>query len=341
MKPATHGAPYTVPPEPNRIPAIALALAVHAALLAFLWTGISWQKEQPAVEAEVWDMKVESAAAPALPPPPEPEVRQPEPEPLPQPKPLPPPPIPKVAEPEPVKPATPDINLEREKKKLAEQKKQREQLEKKEREREERELADKKEREELKARELADKKAAEKKEQAKELAKKELEKKKELDKKLEAEKKLAAEKADAEKKKVAAEKAAKAKADAAEQAKLDKLRDAELKRITGAAGTTGNAEKSSAPKIDAGYVGKLTALIKSNTRFAGSTDVPGNPKASFRVELLPTGEILSVRLIKSSGVPAFDDSVERGINNSSPLPKKKDGTVERTLVVNFSMKDLD
>ena len=99
--------------------------------------------------------------------------------------------------------------------------------------------------------------------------------------------------------------------------------------------------KSSAPKIDAGYVGKLTALIKSNTRFAGSTDVAGNPKASFRVELLPTGEILSVRLIKPSGVPAFDDSVERGINNSSPLPKKKDGTVERTLVVNFSMKDLD
>jgi colicin import membrane protein len=333
MKPATLGAPYTVPPEPNRIPAIALALAVHAALLAFLWVGISWKKEQPAVEAEVWDMKVESAAAPALPPPPEPEVRQPEP--LPEPKPLPPPPIPKVSEPEPVKPATPDINLEREKKKLAEQKKQREreQLEKKEREREERELADKKEREELKAKELADKKAADKKE----LAKKELEKKKEL----EAEKKLAAEKADADKKKLAAEKAAKAKADAADQAKLDKLRDAELKRITGAAGTTGNAEKSSAPKVDAGYVGKLTALIKSNTRFAGSTDVPGNPKASFRVELLPTGEILSVRLIKSSGVPAFDDSVERGINNSSPLPKKKDGTVERTLVVNFSMKDLD
>lgn len=362
-KPASLGAPYTVPPEPNRLPAIGLALAVHAALLAFLWVGISWQKEQPAVEAEIWDMKVESAAAPALPPPPEPEVRQPEPapapepEPLPEPKVLPPPPIPKVAEPEPVKPATPDINIEREKKKLAEQKK-REQLEAKERkEREERELAEKQEREELKRKEIADKKAAEKKEQAKDLAKKEREKKLEAEKKLadekkleaqkkqEAEKKLAAEKADADKKKLAAEKAekaAKAKAEAAaEQAKLDKLRDAELKRITGAAGTVGNGEKSTAPKADAGYVAKLTALIKSNTRFAGSTDVPGNPKASFKVELLPTGEIMSVRLIKSSGVSAFDDAVERGINNSSPLPKKKDGTVERTLQVNFSMKDLN
>ena len=111
--------------------------------------------------------------------------------------------------------------------------------------------------------------------------------------------------------------------------------------MMGAAGSTGSAQKSSAPKIDAGYVGKITALIKSNTTYAGSLDAPGNPKAVFKVEQLPTGEILSVRLTKSSGVPAFDEAVERGINKSTPLPKKKDGTVERTLVVNFSMKDLD
>ncbi|MGJ9418620.1 cell envelope integrity protein TolA [Massilia sp. CMS3.1] len=328
MKPATHGAPYTLPPEPNKVPAIVLALAVHALLLAFLWVGISWQKaEPPAVEAEVWDMKVESAAAPALPPPPM-EVSAPEP--TPKPAPPPPPPRPKVAEPEPVKPAAPDINLEREKK-LAEQKKQRERdvLEKKERERE---LAETKEREELKAKELADKKAADQK-----LADKKAAEKKEHDKK-EAEKKLAA---DAEKKKLAAEKTAKAKAEAADQARLDKQRADELKRMMGAAGSGGEAQKSSAPKIDAGYVGKITALIKSNTTFAGSLDVPGNPKAVFKVEQLPTGEILSVRLSKSSGVPQFDDAVERGINKSSPLPKKKDGTVERTIVVNFSMKDLD
>ena len=340
-KPATLGGPYTVPPEPNRLPAIALAVAVHALLLAFLWIGISWQNtEPPAVEAEVWDMKVQSAAAPALPPPPPPEVVEPEPAPQPKPTPAPPPP-PKVAEPEPVKPAAPDINLEREKK-LAEQKKQRERelLEKKERERE---LAEKKEREELKAKELAEKKAQEKKELAKkeEQEKKELEKKKlESEKKLAAEKAEKAEKAEAEKKKLA-DKAAKEKAEKAEQAKLDKLRDLELKRITGAAGSSGSAQKSSAPKTDAGYQAKIAAKVKSNTSFTGSTDVPGNPKATFRVEQLPTGEILSVRLTKSSGVPQFDDAVERGINKSSPLPPKNDGTVERTIVVNFSMKDLD
>ena len=331
-KPATNGAPYTVPPEPNRVPAILLALAVHAVLLAFLWVGISWQKnEPPAVEAEVWDMKVQSAAAPTLPPPPAPpEVNEPEPKPEPTPPPPPPPP-PKAAEPEPVKPAAPDINLERQKKQL--ELKKRELAEKRELE-EKKELEVKKQRElaELKKKEL-DKKLAEKKE----LEKKELEKKAQ-------EKKLADAKLEADKKKVAAEKAekaAKAKAEAAEQARLDKNRDEELKRMMGAAGTSGSAQKSTAPKIDAGYVGKLTAIIKSNTNYSGSLDAPGNPKAVFKVEQLPTGEILSVRLTRSSGVPQFDEAVERGINKSSPLPKKKDGTVERTIVVNFSMKDLD
>jgi colicin import membrane protein len=69
--------------------------------------------------------------------------------------------------------------------------------------------------------------------------------------------------------------------------------------------------------------------------------VPGNPEVVFQVEQLPTGEILSVRKTKSSGIAAFDDAVERGINKSSPLPKKKDGTVERSLPVSFKLKDLD
>ncbi|MCC2963013.1 cell envelope integrity protein TolA [Massilia sp. IC2-278] len=342
MKPASPGAPYTVPPEPSRMPAILLALAVHALLLAFLYFGISWQSNTPiSVEAEVWDMKVETAAAPPLPAPPAEAEPQPEPEPTP-PAPTPPPPTPKVVEPEPVKPAAPDIALEREKQRKIE-------LAKKERDerelaqKKERELAEKKEREEQKRKELAEEKRREelkeREEQKKELA----EKKKEEEKKKEAEKKLAAEKAEKaeadKKKKLAAEKAAKAKADAAEKAQLDKLRDLELKRIAGAAGSTGNAQKSSAPKLDSGYQAAIAAKVKSNTVYPGG-DEPGNPTVEFRIEQLPTGEILSVRKTKSSGVPAFDEAVERGINKSSPLPKKKDGTVERTFPLVFKLKDL-
>ena len=305
MKPATAGAPYTVPPEPSRLPAFMLAVAVHALLLGFLWFGISWQNTEPvAVQAEVWDMSVQSAAAPELPPPPPPKA---EPEPTPTPP-------PRVIEP-PVErptPTPPDINLEREKARKEQEKRD---LAEKERER----------KEEQRKQELAEKKKKEDAErERKELAKKEADEKKKADK-------LAADKA-------AKEKAAK---DKAEAAKLAKLAQDELKRISGAMGTTGTAEKSTGPRADSGYVAALTAAIKSATSYGGSTTMPGNPKAVFKVDQLPTGEVMSVRLVKSSGVPEFDRAVENGIKKASPLPKKKDGTVERTLDVNFSMKDYD
>jgi colicin import membrane protein len=311
-----NGSPYEVPPEPNRWPAIGLAVGVHALLLAFLWIGISWQNNTPiAVEAEIWDVTTQTAAPPPTPAP----------EPEPEPETPPPQPAPKAAVPPPVvdqpQPKQPDIALEREKKrkeelkrKQAEEERERELEQKRADDKKAKALAEKKEREleEKKAKAEAEKKEAEKK------------------KKDEAEKKK---KEDAEKKKKAAE----------EQKKLDAARDAEMRRITGAAGnptSTGKAEKSTAPRNDPGYSAAITAKVKGNTSYAGSLDEPGNPTATFRVEQLPTGEIISVKKIKSSGVPAFDDAVEKGINKSSPLPKKKDGTVERSLVIEFHMKDL-
>ncbi|MDB5753810.1 MAG: protein TolA, partial [Massilia sp.] len=90
-----------------------------------------------------------------------------------------------------------------------------------------------------------------------------------------------------------------------------------------------------------GYLASITSKIKSTTSYAGNTDVSGNPTVVFKVEQLPTGEVISVRLVKSSGVLTFDDAVEKGINKASPLPKKKNGTVERTLEIVFKMKDLN
>ncbi len=294
---SVHGVPYTIPPEPNKVPAIVIALLVHAGLLAFLWIGIRWQNVEPtAVEAEVWDMKTEQAAAPP-PPPPQP-VTPPEPVPVPRVVP-PPPPQPKVEEP--VAPKPPDIALEREKekKKLLEKKLAEEKVAK------EKELAEKKE---------------------KLLAEK-------LEKQL-AEKKAAADKAKADK-------LAKAAKDLADEKLTQKLRDLETKRIMGNLSGSGEAAKSTAPRIDTGYVAAITSKIKRSTSYNGDTDVPGNPRATFKIEQLPTGEIISVRKTKSSGIPAFDDAVERGINNSSPLPKKKDGTVERSIEVSILMKELD
>lgn len=321
----TAGGLYQVPPEPSRWPAISLAVGVHALLLAFLVIGVSWQNNEPvAVEAEVWDVNTQEAAP--LPPPPQ---QQPEPEP--QPETPPPQPAPRVAPPppveQPVAPKAPDIALEREKKRKEELKQKQQRLEEERQERE-RELAEQKA-EEKKAKALADKKAREEAEKkAEELAKRD-----EADKKKKAEK----EKAD---------KLAKEKAQKADEARMAKLRAEDLKRIqlaasdTGGSGGSGTAEKSSAPHRDSGYEAAIRAKVKGNTAYAGDLNEPGNPTVTFHVDQLPTGDIMSVKKTRSSGIAAFDDAVERAIKASSPLPKKKDGTVERSLEINFKMKDM-
>jgi colicin import membrane protein len=89
-------APFDDKPQaPGRRASIALAVAVHVLLAAFLIYGVHWQSERPeAVEVElVRSVPVQPAAEPP-PPEPKPEPRPeptPKPEPKPEPKPLPPP----------------------------------------------------------------------------------------------------------------------------------------------------------------------------------------------------------------------------------------------------------
>lgn len=344
-KPTDHvlGVPYRVPRERSRWPSLGLALAMHLGLLFFLWVGVHWQNTEPvAVEAEVWDLKVQDAAPPPevttapeptptpTPPPPEPEVAT-------------PPPPPPVAAPEPkVDLREAEIALERKKAKLKEEKEkaaaeERRKEEAKEREEEKRELEKQKQKEKDKA-EKAEKLEKEKADKLEKAKKDKADKEKAEKAEKAAEEKAEKEAAD---KKAAAEKAAKAKKAAAEKAAADKLRADDMKRMMAQAGngTTGTAEKATAPRKDSGYVAALTSKIKGNIAYSGSTDVPGNPRAVFKIEQLPTGEIISVRKIKSSGLPAYDSSVENAIKKSSPLPKKKDGTVEREIELIFEMKE--
>ncbi|CDG84437.1 protein TolA [Janthinobacterium agaricidamnosum NBRC 102515 = DSM 9628] len=307
---------------------------MHAGLFFFLWVGVQWQSTEPvAVEAEVWDLKVQSAAPPAPPP----VEAEPAPTPPPTPVEAPPPPPPQAAPVEPpAETKQADIALERKKAKLkAEQEKHAEELKRKEQQRlEQQEKQDKLD----KLEKQKEKEKAEKADKAAKLAKEKEKEKAEA--KAEAEAEAKAEKEAAEKK-AAAEKAAKAKRAAAEQKAADKAREAEMSRITGAvgSGTSGTAAKSTAPRSDSGYVAAITAKIKSNIAYSGSTDVPGAQRAVYKIEQLPTGEIISVRKIKSSGIAAYDSAVENAIAKSSPLPKKKDGTVDRSIEAVFDIKD--
>jgi colicin import membrane protein len=96
---------------------------------------------------------------------------------------------------------------------------------------------------------------------------------------------------------------------------------------------------ASAASADAAYIGKLKGKIKSNIVLP--PDIAGNPEAIFDVVQLPTGEVLSVKLRKSSGHKVYDDAVERAINKSSPLPKPdRPEQFQRSLEIKFRPLDL-
>jgi len=46
-----------------------------------------------------------------------------------------------------------------------------------------------------------------------------------------------------------------------------------------------------------------------------------------KVNLIPSGDVMSVSVVKSSGNALFDNSVERAVRKASPLPVPKDPSV--------------
>ena len=76
--------------------------------------------------------------------------------------------------------------------------------------------------------------------------------------------------------------------------------------------------QSARNKALADYVNRIRLKVRQN--WILPQDLQGNPEAVFNVVQLPTGEILSVKLKKSSGNPAYDEAVHRAILKASPLP---------------------
>lgn len=91
-------------------------------------------------------------------------------------------------------------------------------------------------------------------------------------------------------------------------------------------------------RATADYIGRIRGKIKGNIVLP--FDIKGNPEAIFDVVQLPSGEILSARLKKSSGNAPYDAAVERAILKSSPLPKPERGDLfSRTLELKFRPLD--
>jgi colicin import membrane protein len=115
-----------------------------------------------------------------------------------------------------------------------------------------------------------------------------------------------------------------------EEKRLAELRQENLKRMQGLAGATGPREatgtamRSSGPS--ASYAGRLAAHFQRHVVFPGGVDtIAGNPLAVVQVRVGPTGEIMSARLSKSSGNPAWDEAAVRAIERSERIPPDIDG----------------
>ena len=69
----------------------------------------------------------------------------------------------------------------------------------------------------------------------------------------------------------------------------------------------------------------------SSRRTAGHHGTP--------LKVAPDGTIIGRRLLKSSGVPAWDEAVLRAIDKTEVLPRDTDGRVPPSLEISFRPRD--
>lgn len=132
------------------------------------------------------------------------------------------------------------------------------------------------------------------------------------------------------------------KATEVDAARLATQREANLKRILGQAGASGDAAATGNAPQDAGpsasYQGRIKARIKPNVSFPDT--LAGNPAVEIEVRLTPEGRIiLPSRVIKSSGVKEWDDAVLRAIGKTEVLPKDESGRVPASMIIVYRPRD--
>ena len=101
-----------------------------------------------------------------------------------------------------------------------------------------------------------------------------------------------------------------------EQIERQQAAERELAQLNEAKAAQAGAARK---KAEADYVARIRGKVRGNIVLP--PEIKGNPEAVFEVTQLPTGEVLSARLAKSSGNAAWDAATERAILKSSPLPK--------------------
>lgn len=141
-----------------------------------------------------------------------------------------------------------------------------------------------------------------------------LKEKLEKERKQKEQEKLEAKKREAEKARLAALKEKQAKE--ADAKRLAREQDDALRKLA-------QQQAAAQAKLMNEYTDRISAKIR---RFiVEPPNLQGNPEVQFEVVQLPGGEVLSVKLRRTSGVPAYDNAVERAILKAQPLPPPPQG----------------
>lgn len=70
------------------------------------------------------------------------------------------------------------------------------------------------------------------------------------------------------------------------------------------------------------YKAEFAAAVEDNRILSAA--FPGNIKCKIRIKLLPTGDILSVNIVESSGNPAYDEMSQSAVYKTAPFPMPSD-----------------
>ncbi len=118
------------------------------------------------------------------------------------------------------------------------------------------------------------------------------------------------------------------------------MREDQIARTAGLVGQGNNPASKGTAAVSKGpsasYGAKVDATVRPNIVFAGS--INDNTPALVEVASAPNGEILGRKLVTSSGNPAWDQAVLRGLDRTGRLPKDEDGSVPSPLRINFYPK---
>jgi colicin import membrane protein len=132
----------------------------------------------------------------------------------------------------------------------------------------------------------------------------------------------------------ARQKAAAEAAETAARKALEDQRRAEQQRLMAQAGqATGAPAGDRAGETE--YAAQIAQLIKRHIEFAVPDGTSAKVFATFQVDLLPTGEIMTVKLVKSSALAGYDAAAERAIRRARQFPRRRDGSVPRSVAVNL------